>query len=80
LNAEKVSDETIAWYAVLYGSFVLIYGLLGFYWWTVVRRWADGYLNNVKTLDEMTPGKSPANMNQSMKESHRNSVRKSNRM
>jgi len=58
LNSEKVSDETIAWYAVLYGAFILIYGLMGFYWWTVVRRWAECYLNNVKTLEDMSSAKS----------------------
>jgi hypothetical protein len=47
MDVEIVSNETIAWYAVLYGAFVLVYGLVGFYWWTVVRRWAENYLNNV---------------------------------
>jgi len=45
----------IAWYAVLYGSFILIYGLLGFYWWTVVRRWADCLLDN----SHMKPAEDP---------------------
>jgi hypothetical protein len=34
--------------AVGYGLTILITGFLGFYWWTVVRRWANMLMNHVQ--------------------------------
>lgn len=43
----KVEDEIIVNFALLYGGFILIYGFGGFYWWTVIRRWANKKANEV---------------------------------
>jgi len=40
-DKEKVEDEIIVNFALLYGAFILIYGFGGFYWWTVMNRWAN---------------------------------------
>ena len=43
----EVEDEIIVNFALLYGGFILVYGFGGFYWWTVIRRWANKKANEV---------------------------------
>lgn len=63
-----MSTEVIAWYAVLYGAFIVVFGLLGFYWWTVVKRWAE--CCNDETRPDMTMPAPSYNMNHSMESMH----------
>jgi hypothetical protein len=44
---DEVEDEIIVNFALLYGGFIIIYGFLGAYWWTVMRRWANLKMNEV---------------------------------
>lgn len=48
-DKNKVEDEIIVNFALLYGGFIIIFGFLGFYWWTVVRRWS------YKIIDQVQP-------------------------
>ena len=43
-----MDDEIIVNFALLYGGFIIIFGFLGFYWWTVIRRWANLLINQVQ--------------------------------